>query len=75
LVSEGSPLPDDALTRADSLDRLLAAIDRWVGLRPDLDDLERARRPFRLTHRARFSPEDLPLTWGRQAVYREDEYE
>jgi ATP-dependent Clp protease ATP-binding subunit ClpC len=40
LTSEGSPLPDDALTRADSLDRRLAAIERWVGLRPDLDNLD-----------------------------------
>jgi ATP-dependent Clp protease ATP-binding subunit ClpA len=40
LTGEGSPLPDDALTRVDSLDRRLAAIERWVGLRPDLDDLD-----------------------------------
>ncbi len=31
---------DDALARLDSLDRRLAAIERWVGIRPDLDDLE-----------------------------------
>jgi ATP-dependent Clp protease ATP-binding subunit ClpC len=36
----GPPLPDDALTRVDSLDRRLAAIERWVGLRADLDDLD-----------------------------------
>ena len=30
---------DDALVRIDALDRRLAAIERWVGLRPDLDDL------------------------------------
>jgi ATP-dependent Clp protease ATP-binding subunit ClpC len=40
LTGEGSPLPDDALTRADSLDRRLAAIERWVGLRPEPDDLD-----------------------------------
>jgi ATP-dependent Clp protease ATP-binding subunit ClpC len=39
VISEDAPLPDDALTRAGSLDRRLAAIERWVGLRPDLDDL------------------------------------
>ena len=39
-MSEDSPLPDDAPTRAGSLDRRLAAIERWVGLRPDLDDLD-----------------------------------
>jgi ATP-dependent Clp protease ATP-binding subunit ClpA len=31
---------DDALARIDALDRRLAAIERWVGLRPDLDDLD-----------------------------------
>ena len=40
VTGESSPLPDDALTRADSLDRRLAAIERSVGLRPDLDDLD-----------------------------------
>ena len=40
LIGAGSPLPDDALTQVDSLDRRLAAIERWVGLRPDLDDLD-----------------------------------
>ena len=40
VTGEGPPLPDDALTRVDSLDRRLAAIERWVGLRPDLDDLD-----------------------------------
>ena len=40
LMSEDAPLPDDALTQAGSLDRRLAAIERWVGLRPDLDDLD-----------------------------------
>jgi ATP-dependent Clp protease ATP-binding subunit ClpA len=39
VAGEDPPLPDDALTRVDSLDRRLAAIERWVGLRPDLDDL------------------------------------
>jgi ATP-dependent Clp protease ATP-binding subunit ClpA len=32
-------LLDDALARIDVLDRRLAAIERWAGLRPDLDDL------------------------------------
>jgi len=32
-------LLDDALARIDTLDRRLAAIERWAGLRPDLDDL------------------------------------
>jgi len=40
LPGEGSPLPGGALTRVDSLDRRLAAIERWVGLRPEPDDLD-----------------------------------
>jgi len=40
VTGEGLPLPDDALTRAGPLERRLAAIERWVGLRPDLDDLD-----------------------------------
>ena len=32
-------LLDDALARVDALDHRLAAIERWVGLRPDLGDL------------------------------------
>ena len=36
----GSPLSGDALLQVDMLDRRLTAIERWVGLRPDLDDLD-----------------------------------
>jgi len=31
---------DDALARVDALDRRLAAIERWVGMQPDLEDLD-----------------------------------
>jgi ATP-dependent Clp protease ATP-binding subunit ClpA len=38
---QASPsLPDDALARIDTLDRRLAAIERWAGMRPDLDELD-----------------------------------
>jgi ATP-dependent Clp protease ATP-binding subunit ClpC len=40
VTGEGLPLSDDPSARVDSLDRRLAAIERWVGLRPDLDDLD-----------------------------------
>jgi ATP-dependent Clp protease ATP-binding subunit ClpC len=33
-------LLDDALARVDALDDRLAAIERWVGMRPDLEDLD-----------------------------------
>ena len=36
----GAWLADDALARIESADRRLAAIERWVGIRPDLDDLD-----------------------------------
>jgi ClpA/ClpB-like protein len=34
VTGEDAPLPDDAVTRAGSLERRLAAIERWIGLRP-----------------------------------------
>ena len=34
------PLPDDALARIDTLDHRLTAIERWAGMRPDLDELD-----------------------------------
>ena len=48
MIGEGSRLGrrararllDDALARVDSLDGRLAAIERWVGMRPHLDDLD-----------------------------------
>ena len=40
VTGEGPPLADHALTRVDLLDRRLAAIERWAGLRADLDDLD-----------------------------------
>ena len=33
-------LPDDVYARTDALDRRLAAVERWVGMRPDLEDLD-----------------------------------
>jgi ATP-dependent Clp protease ATP-binding subunit ClpC len=37
---ERAQLMDDALGRIDALDRRLAAIERWVGMRPDVDDVD-----------------------------------
>jgi ATP-dependent Clp protease ATP-binding subunit ClpC len=34
-------LPDDALIRFDALDRRLTALERWVSMQPDLEDLDR----------------------------------
>ena len=33
-------LPEDALARVNALDRRLTALERWVGMQPDLDDLD-----------------------------------
>jgi ATP-dependent Clp protease ATP-binding subunit ClpC len=33
-------LPDDALARFDALDRRLTALERWVSMQPDLEDLD-----------------------------------
>jgi ATP-dependent Clp protease ATP-binding subunit ClpC len=33
-------VPDDALARFDALDRRLAALERWVSMQPDLEDLD-----------------------------------
>jgi ATP-dependent Clp protease ATP-binding subunit ClpA len=33
-------LPDDAFTRIDALDHRLAAIERWAGMRSELDELD-----------------------------------
>ena len=37
---ERDRLFDDALARIDALDRQLAAIERWIGMRPDLGDID-----------------------------------
>jgi ATP-dependent Clp protease ATP-binding subunit ClpA len=34
-------LPDDALARFDALDGRLTALERWVSMQPDLEDLDR----------------------------------
>jgi hypothetical protein len=33
-------LPEDALARFDALDRRLTALERWVSMEPDLEDLD-----------------------------------
>ena len=62
LIGEGSPLPDDALTQVDSLDRRLAAIERWVGLRPDLDDLDQEIARVRREKEAAIDRQDFEVS-------------
>jgi hypothetical protein len=59
LISEDSPLRDDWLTRVDSLDRRLAAIERWVGLRPDLDELDQETARVRREKEAAIDRQDF----------------
>jgi ATP-dependent Clp protease ATP-binding subunit ClpC len=51
--------PADALTSVDSLDRRLAAIERWVGLRPDVDDLDQEIAHVRREKQAAIDRQDF----------------
>jgi ATP-dependent Clp protease ATP-binding subunit ClpA len=59
VIGEGPPLPDVSLARAGSLDRRLAAIERWVGLRPDLDDLDQEIAGLRREKEAAIERQDF----------------
>ncbi len=52
-------LPDQGFARIDALDRRLAAIERWVGLRPDLDDLDQEIRRVRREKEAAIERQDF----------------
>ena len=62
VTGEGLPLPGDPLTQAGSLDRRLVAIERWVGLRPDLDDLDREIARVRREKEAAIDGQDFELS-------------
>jgi len=53
-------LSDDALARVDSLDRRLTAIERWVGMRSDLDDLDQEIAQVRREKEAAIDRQDFP---------------
>jgi ATP-dependent Clp protease ATP-binding subunit ClpA len=59
---------DDVLARVGLLDRRLAAIERWVGMRPDLDDLDQEIARARREKEAAIDREDFEF-----AVARRDE--
>jgi ATP-dependent Clp protease ATP-binding subunit ClpA len=52
-------LPDVTLTRASSLDRRVAAIERWVGMRPDLDHLDQEIAQVRREKEAAIDRQDF----------------
>jgi ATP-dependent Clp protease ATP-binding subunit ClpA len=58
LTGEGSRL-DDALARVDALGRRLAAVERWVGMRPDLDDLDQEIAQVRREKEAAIERQDF----------------
>jgi ATP-dependent Clp protease ATP-binding subunit ClpC len=61
VTGAGPPLPDDALARVDSLDHRLATIERWVGLRPDLDDLDQEIARVRREKEAAIDAQDFEV--------------
>ena len=67
LLQEGQG-DDDVLARVGLLDRRLAAIERWVGIRPDLDDLDQEIAQARQEKEAAIDREDFEV-----AVARRDE--
>jgi ATP-dependent Clp protease ATP-binding subunit ClpA len=52
-------LPDDALARFDALDRRLAALERWVSMQPDLEDLDQEIAQVRGANAAAIDREDF----------------
>jgi len=71
LTRAGSPLPGDVLTGADSLDRRLAAIERWVGLRPDPDDLDQDIARVRREKEAAIDGQDFEAAAALRAQERQ----
>jgi hypothetical protein len=62
---------DDALVRVDSLDRRLAAIERWVGMRPDMSDLDQQISQVRRDKESAIDVQDFEAA----AVLRDQEKE
>ena len=67
LLEEGQG-DDDILARVGLLDRRLAAIERWVGMRPNLDDLDQEIAQARREKQAAIDRDDFEV-----AVARRDE--
>jgi len=52
-------LMDDAMARIDALDQRLAATERWVGMRPDLDDVDQQIAHVRRDKEAAIDAQDF----------------
>jgi ATP-dependent Clp protease ATP-binding subunit ClpC len=57
-------LSGDVLARIASLDSRLAAIERWVGMRPDLDDLDQEVAQVRRDKQAAIDRQDFEVAAG-----------
>ena len=55
----GARLPDDVYERTDALDRRLAAVERWMGMRPDLGDLDQEIAQVRQDKEAALDRQDF----------------
>jgi ATP-dependent Clp protease ATP-binding subunit ClpA len=71
LIGEGFPLPGDALRGVHSLDRRLAAIERWVGLRPESDDLDQEIARVRREKEAAIDRQDFEAAATLRAQERQ----
>ena len=65
----GTGLPDDTLARFDALDRRLTALERWVSMEPDLEDLDQEIAQVRREKAAAIERQDFE----NSALLREKE--
>ena len=63
-------LPDDAVAWFDALDRRLTALERWVSMQPDLEDLDQEIAQVRRDKEAADAPAGFP---GRHGAARQGE--
>jgi hypothetical protein len=59
-------LLEDALTRFDGLDRRLTALERWVSMQPDLEDLDQEIAQVRREKEAAAARQDLEAATARR---------
>ena len=64
-------LPEEALARFDALDRRLTALERWVGLQPDLEDLDREIAQVRREKEAAVDRQDFEAAAASRATEKQ----
>ena len=69
LPGERAPagLPGEALARFDALDRRLTALERWMGVQPDLEDLDREIAQVRREKEAAIERQDFEAAVASRA--------